>query len=171
MPEQQTNGMEGGLYPPKKIVRVVIDLTEDARCCVHCQKETVEPEDDDYIIEGSGGRDYPVCAECVRTGQTGSDSSIDLKNVRKIHGLRDPCSICNRTIDNPSRPRSCGHVFCQNCLYSAREYLSSCPACRTPCCQEQHCKSSRCVLPVKSLKPDKLKLIILTEWVKESENV
>ena len=53
---------------------------------------------------------------------------------RKFSGTVDPnliCSVCREVFDNPVRTKTCGHVFCQDCVGEwIRFGNDNCPECR-----------------------------------------
>lgn len=55
---------------------------------------------------------------------------INVKNSLNHENVQDGCSICLETINEPTQPNLCNHVFCLKCIYEWTLTNETCPLCR-----------------------------------------
>jgi hypothetical protein len=42
------------------------------------------------------------------------------------------CSICLESVSERTKPSSCSHLFCLECIVGWTQYSSACPLCKVP---------------------------------------
>ncbi|KAI1325810.1 hypothetical protein F5Y16DRAFT_253880 [Xylariaceae sp. FL0255] len=127
----------------------IIDLIGDVYSYAHCHGEVNLHGNKAMVYERCGCVTCPGCGPTQPTAlvrcQVQDHASVYGDQFRKrIFGLFESCSICYDILTDPEWVRSCGHVFCHQCLERSwagpREDGSpvrgKCPTCRATCCSD-----------------------------------